>query len=63
MKTKKVDGKFRVGGESKIKPVGDVGIGKHEMSDGVKHVGHIPSDVSKFDQHHGVAPSTGRDKD
>ena len=63
MKTKKVDGKFRVGGEGKIKPVGDIGIGKHKMSDGVKHVGHIPSDAGNFDHHHGVAPGAGRDND
>ena len=45
MKKQKVDGKFRVGG----KPDGThaTGVGKHEMSDGVKHVGHVPKDAGK----------------
>lgn len=63
-KSAKVDGKFRVGGETKI-PHGARGGGVpgHKMSDSVKHVSHVPSDVGKFDQHHGVAPGAGSKND
>jgi hypothetical protein len=64
MKKQKVDGKFRLGGETRI-PDGARGGGvpKHKMSDGVKHIGHVPSNVKDFDQDHGVAPGAGRKDD
>jgi len=60
MKRQKVDGKFRVGGETKIEHGAcGGGVPKHKMSDGVRHVGHMPADVGRFDQDHGVAPGAG----
>jgi hypothetical protein len=64
MKCKKVDGKFRVGGETKI-PHGARGGGvpAHKMSDTVQHVGHVPSDAGQFDQDHGMATDAGNESD
>jgi hypothetical protein len=64
MKSKKIDTKVRVGGSATI-PDGarGGGVGKHQMSDGVKHIGHMPSDVGKFDQDTGVAPGPGSKND
>ena len=56
MKTQKVDGKLRVGGKIKIdEGARGGGVPKHKMSDGVKHIGHVPADLDQFDQHHGNA--------
>jgi hypothetical protein len=64
MKSKKIDGKFRVVGETKIEHgARGGGVGKHKMSDGVQHVGHVPADVGQFDQQHGVAPGAGSKDD
>jgi hypothetical protein len=51
MKTKKVDGKLRVGGETTI-PHGarGGGVGTHKMSKGVRHIGHVPADANQFDK-------------
>jgi hypothetical protein len=53
MKRAKVDHGVRIGGDTRI-PVGtsDSGGGKHEMSHGVKPVGHVPADAGKFNRDH-----------
>jgi hypothetical protein len=64
MKKPKVDGKLRVGGGTKIHHgARGGGVPAHTMSDGTHHVGHIPPDVNKFDQDHGVAPGAGKKGD
>jgi len=54
MKKPKVDRTVRIGGDIRI-PAGpsDDGVGRHEMSHGVKPVGHVPADVGKFDRDRG----------
>jgi hypothetical protein len=63
MKTKKVDGKLRVGGETKI-PHGarGGGVGTHKMSKGVRHIGHVPSDAGQFDQPQPNESEPGNDR-
>lgn len=39
------------------------GVPGHKMSDGVQHIGQVPSDVGKFDQDHGIATGAGRKDD